>query len=137
MDLNFGATSSVWYVPDFGDNRTLPAEEQGKVKITPLTAVEYQAAQRNQLSGLKGKSIAGIADDFASRQAELRKQLLVKHVVEIVNWRKGEEPIKSFAELYDLIMSAGNTNPANLLLIDNIFDALVDASTLDAGLVNL
>lgn len=107
-----------WHVVDVGDNRS--SADPFRVKLSPLTAREYNAEQRGAIE----KRLLKNGTD------NLQEALVESHVVEIENCLADGKEIKTGKGLIEAVLSAA---PSSYLIISDIYNALLVGSDLDQG----
>jgi len=122
-------TEARWYAPSIDNNRDDP--DPFKVKLAPLTAREWAALQREAFSGniTQGASILEKAESMKERAI---KRCVLDVYGYSVQGRDGVITPRNGEELIDAVYR-GPAGEAEVL--DDIFLALQNASTLEAGLV--
>jgi hypothetical protein len=105
---------AVDYVPEHGDNRDLPEQEQVVVSIIPMTGGEFRAYTRSTQS---------------KKNANLEKvveRIITERVVSVTNYEdiRGRA-VSTGQELFD---------QAEVAFIDEVFSAMTEISTLKGGL---
>jgi hypothetical protein len=118
----------VWYVPEYGDNRIANPQDQARVLISPMSAMELNRFQAGIAAGNK-------------KQALKRAQALIERVVS----EKVQEAINFTVETPDGVVQP--TNGPDLVaalrtvaapgkeLIDDIFEAIKDQSQAEDGIL--
>jgi len=112
----------VEYIPDIGDNRLLP--DPMSVEIQAMSTAEYKAVQRAWGPKLQGKQAIGRAQRMVEKI--VRERVRGVKLCTVDNHTTGETFALETGE--DLLAYA----PASL--IDDIFEAITNASHLSAGL---
>lgn len=134
MDILTGSAAKdyeggVWYSPDFENNREL--DEPAEVLITPLSGAELLKLEHGNLStriDRKSKDFLGMVEQ---RQHALKMKALEDHVLDLRNWKAAGEPINSFKELKKICLNSKNA--VLLGILNDIYNALLDASVLEEG----
>lgn len=126
------APEGSWFAPEMGGNRERPEAEQAAVCLTPMTGAEYSSVSRaNHLKRSEKYSDALAAVE--ARMDAIKRSCLRTHVVALRNfYRPDGTSIDSIDELMRLIDAAP---PAQRLILDDIFNALLDHSALEEGLL--
>jgi hypothetical protein len=128
MELCNYESESVWYVPDYRDNREMPEDEQFAVRVVPMSHRDYQ-----QLEEKHGGAIRNAKVNALRRYHKLRADVITRCVLEVEHLtlrtvRKGgavdEVEIKTGAEL---VAAA----PGDML--EDILGAIKDTSLLTEG----
>ncbi len=113
--MTISEADAILYVPEHGDNRHLPEEEQICVKIIPMTGGEFRRYSR--------------AATLKKNQTALEKvveNIVHERVLEIENYRDiRDNPVTNAEEFYER---------AEVALIDEVFSALTEISVLKGGL---
>jgi len=115
----------VPYVPDFLDNRKLPAEEQLVVYIRPFSnadAMKWQSQVKIIKAGRKG--------EMETNSTEVEKRIFIRHVVKIENFEL-VDPVTGAVEKCDSPGVMFEKAPKEL--IEEILMAIQDRSVLDDG----
>lgn len=121
------------YVPDFADNRELAADGRPclEVDIVPMSGADYDRLQSATMGGKRAKG-----SDFMRRAAKLVQRVIDERVVAVRGFEVCDaagnvvDRPATGAALYRAVMAADAAAGA---LIDDIFEAIRDASVLGAG----
>lgn len=107
------------YIPELGDNREKPEDEQTWCELLPMTGEEIRAYQRAMI-GVKPESAQAM-----KKAEQVVKRVISERVVSITNYDdiKGK-PITNGAELFE------RGEPE---MVDELYDALKNISKLKAG----
>lgn len=123
---------TTWYVPDIGDNREDP--EPFAVLLSPLSGSEMRKLEQAGMTNLT-KNRGQV--NFYKRVQDIQERIVKERVVEVKNYavqgKDGSilEP-KNGAELLEAVLLVGASEAE---VIDDIVEALKDASKLEEGLV--
>ena len=111
---------SVEFVPDIGENRDLPDEQQVWAEILPMTGQELRNYQRVMTNVKSGSKLA------FSKAEKVVKLIMTERVVAVHNYSdiKGV-PISDGGDVYD------RGEPA---MIDALYSGLTEISSLKEGL---
>jgi hypothetical protein len=113
--MTISEADAVLYVPEHGDNRHLPDDEQIFVKIVPMTGGEFRRYTR--------------AATLKKNQTNLEKvveKIIVERVLEVQNYKDIRDKTVSTSEEF--------FEQAEVALIDEVFSALTEISVLKGGL---
>jgi hypothetical protein len=110
----------VQFVPDVGDNRDLPDEDQVWAEILPMTGQELRTYQRVMMDVKSGSKLAYRKAEKVVRTIMSERVLAVHNYLDI----KGV-PISDGEQVYD----RGETS-----LVDALYEGLTEISSLKAGL---
>jgi hypothetical protein len=127
-----GFDEGVWFVPDFGDNRSLAPDFQAAVQIKPLSGREKIKIEHT--TGIKVRHRNRI-DAIAQREWLKQKRVLEDRIVALNNWTRrdkktGEKTkILTAKEFVETILASDNA--ALLDILDQIYGAIVDSSVLE------
>ena len=131
------------YVPDVDDNRDCaarndPADPPFVVEIEPMDGREFRKARLLETKAIKGKRISMGSAQEADGKLKARVIRTRCHAVQnyaIRDPRTGAVIRPSTgAELVDAILSPG-VPASEMEILEDIFDAIVDRSLLDEGLL--
>lgn len=116
----------AWYVPDIEDNRADP--DPFRVQISPMSGAEL-----NELEATQGKFTKGASVNFVKRGQLIVERLFSNRVHAVEGYSIAGETPKDGAALYRAIMTHGDES--EVAIIDDIVDAVKNASKLDDGLL--
>ena len=128
---------AVWYVPDIDDNRE--DSEPFMVLLSPLSAADMRKLEQSGLGKVTRKGSADI--NFMERAQQLQERIIRDRVLEVKNYSvllsndDGKEELftpSNGKELVKAIMSAG---ASEVVIFDDIVEALKDSSTLEEGIL--
>ena len=123
---------TTWYVPDIGDNRD--DEDPFMVLLSPLSGSEMRKLEQAGMTNLT-KNRGQV--NFYKRVQDIQERIVKERVVEVKNYavqcKDGSilEP-KNGSELLEAVLLVGASEAE---VIDDIVEALKDASRLEEGLV--
>jgi len=104
---------AVLYVPEHGDNRDLPEEEQVVVSILPMTGGEFRAYTR-------------AVNSKKNNLDKVVERIITERVVSVTNYEDIRGRLVTTGEaLFD---------QAEVAFIDEVFSALTEISVLKGGL---
>jgi|TARA_A100001391_G_scaffold70347_2_gene44934 hypothetical protein len=128
---------AVWYIPDIDDNRE--DSEPFMVLLSPLSAADMRKLEQSGLGKVTRKGSADI--NFMERAQQLQERIIRDRVLEVKNYSvllsndEGKEELftpSNGKELVKAIMSAG---ASEVVIFDDIVEALKDSSTLEEGIL--
>jgi len=128
---------AVWYIPDIDDNRE--DSEPFMVLLSPLSAADMRKLEQSGLGKVTRKGSADI--NFMERAQQLQERIIRDRVLEVKNYSvllsndEGKEELftpSNGKELVKAIMSAG---ASEVVIFDDIVEALKDTSTLEEGIL--
>ena len=123
---------TTWYIPEIGDNRD--DEDPFMVLLSPLSGSEMRKLEQAGMTNLT-KNRGQV--NFYKRVQDIQERIVKERVVEVKNYavqcKDGSilEP-KNGAELLEAVLLVGASEAE---VIDDIVEALKDASRLEEGLV--
>jgi hypothetical protein len=111
---------AVAFIPDLGDNRDLPEEEQIWAEILPMTGQELRTYQRVMMNTKANSKLA-----FEKAEKVVRR-IMKERVVAVHNYADIKDvPIEDGEQVYD------RGEPE---MVDALYTGLTQISTLKAGL---
>tara|TARA_R110000824_G_scaffold169764_2_gene346901 strand:+ start:601 stop:951 length:351 start_codon:yes stop_codon:yes gene_type:complete len=113
--MTINEEDAVLYVPEHGDNRDLPEEDQMFVKIIPMTGGEFRAYSRSATMKNKKPNLEKIVE-----------KILLERVLEIQNYSDIKNVVVTTAKEF--------FEQAEVALVDEVFSALTEISILKGGL---
>jgi hypothetical protein len=128
---------AVWYIPDIDDNRE--DSEPFMVLLSPLSAADMRKLEQSGLGKVTRKGSTDI--NFMERAQQLQERIIRDRVLEVKNYSvllsndEGKEELftpSNGKELVKAIMSAG---ASEVVIFDDIVEALKDTSTLEEGIL--
>lgn len=123
---------ATWYVPDIADNREDP--DPFMVLLSPLSGSEMRKLEQ---SGMANMTRNRGQVNFYKRVQDIQERIIKERVIEVKNYsvQDPEGTIfapKNGAELLQAVLLVGASEAE---VIDDIVEALKDASRLEEGLV--
>lgn len=134
VSLFTGNTDLVTYIPDVDNNRDDP--DPFYVKIAPMTAAEFNQIMSISTARTKKGDKNSVVSFIENKLWATKQQVISKRVIEVGNYtvhtREGTilEP-KNGEALVDAVLCA---DASELVILDDIFNAITDHSKLSEGL---
>lgn len=123
---------ATWYVPDIGDNRE--DEDPFMVLLSPLNGAEMRKLEQ---AGMGKLTKARGQINFFKRAQDIQERIVKERVLEVKNYAVQDESGDVFTPKNgeDLLKAVLLVGAAEAEVIDDIVEALKDASKLDEGLL--
>jgi len=129
MEIHSYESESVWYAPDYKDNRELPEADQFRVRLVPIPKPDYQKleAAHTTLKKISKRQVL-------LRFNRMKESIVAKCILEVENFHHRIYKEDGSSEVVPITTGQELVTHSPEEIVDGILSALKDQSLIEEGL---